>query len=112
MSEVISFRLDSNNPREAEALAVLASHQERGYSARQIMTEALLKYAQGDESDDLQIQLAEILTAMQRVGEQVERIQKLSIPSTGPREERQAILSDAFKLSVKTAAKPGVTLEG
>lgn len=111
MSEVISFRLDSNNPREAQALEVLACHQERGYSARQILTEALLRYGQDDVSNNLQAQLAEILAAMHQVGEQVERIQITGIQSIGSREENRAGLSDAFVLSVKTAAKPGIKLE-
>ncbi len=111
MSEVISFRLDPRNPREAQAMAVLARHQERGYSARQILTEVLLKYDQVGVENELQAQMAEILTAMHRVGDQLEHLQRTDIPHTESPEEKQAMLSDAFVLSIKSAAKPGVTLE-
>jgi hypothetical protein len=42
MSQVISFRLDQNNPREAWALSVLSGMQEQGYQVRHILTEALV----------------------------------------------------------------------
>lgn len=111
MSEVISFRLDPNNPREAQALAVLAHHQERGYSARQILTEALLKLDQAGKEHELQTQMADILMAVHRVSDQIERLQRAGVPRTGLHDENQAVLSDAFVLSVKSAAKPGITLE-
>jgi hypothetical protein len=40
MSEVISFRLDPDNAREALAITVLQTLQGKGYSLRYIMTEA------------------------------------------------------------------------
>jgi hypothetical protein len=43
MSEVISFRLDPQNPREAKALKVIHSWQQEGFSTRQILVEALEK---------------------------------------------------------------------
>ena len=43
MSEVICFRLDRDNPREAQALQVLAAWQEAGFSRRHVLTEALLR---------------------------------------------------------------------
>jgi len=53
MSEVISFRLNKDNPREVKALLVLQTRKARGYSVRQIVTEALLKLDQngGVETD-------------------------------------------------------------
>lgn len=41
MSEVISFRLDENNPCEAQARAVLKAWADKGYSVRHVLTEAL-----------------------------------------------------------------------
>ena len=43
MSDVISFRLDKDNPREEKARQVLKYWYEEGYSLRHIMTEALLR---------------------------------------------------------------------
>ena len=42
MSKVYSFRLDENNPREAQAREVINAGAEDGYSLRYIVTEALL----------------------------------------------------------------------
>ena len=42
MSEVISFRLDKNNPREARALMILRRLQGEGQNIRYIITEAIL----------------------------------------------------------------------
>jgi hypothetical protein len=111
MSEVISFRLDPNNPREAQALGVLASFQERGYSARHILTEALLKFDHAGIEHELQAQMAEILAAMNKVGDQIERLQRTGVSRTELRDEKQAALAEAFVLSVKSAVKPGITLE-
>jgi len=49
MSEVISFRLNRENPREALALEVLKNRFRKGFSVRYVLTEALLKL---DESED------------------------------------------------------------
>jgi hypothetical protein len=43
MSEVISFRLNKSNLREAQALEILKAWCSRGYSLRYVITEALLK---------------------------------------------------------------------
>ena len=43
MSKVISFRLNPDNPREAEALSVLEKWQNQGFSTRHTITEAIIK---------------------------------------------------------------------
>ena len=43
MSEVISFRLNKENPREERAIKVLEAKREDGYSIRHIITDAYLK---------------------------------------------------------------------
>jgi hypothetical protein len=111
MSEVISFRLDPKNPREAEALKVLARRQEQGDSVRHILTEALLKLDRADVEVDIQTQMGEILSAIHRVGNQIEHLQKSGVQHRGSPSEKQVGLSNAFLLSVKSAAKPGITLE-
>jgi hypothetical protein len=111
MSEVISFRLDPNNPREAGTLQILARCQEQGYSVRQVLTEALLKYDQAGMEQVLQLQMDEILTRLNEVRDQLEHIHVSGVQRTHQSEETQAVLSNAFVLSVKSAAKPGITLE-
>jgi hypothetical protein len=111
MSEVISFRLDANNRREADALQILARCQEQGYSVRQVLTEALLKFDQAGIEQVVQLQMDEILTRLNQVRDQLDHIQASGIQRTHESEEEQAVLSNAFVLSVKSAAKPGITLE-
>jgi len=43
MSDVISFRLDNDNPREQKARQALKDWYEKGYNLRHITTETLLK---------------------------------------------------------------------
>ena len=42
MSDVFSFRLESKNPREAQAREVIDAWAKQGYGLRHIMMEALL----------------------------------------------------------------------
>ena len=101
MSEVISFRLDRDNPREAQARAVLKARVDKGYSVRHVLTEALLTYY-GSQSDkdiqDLSMKLDQISQMLQQNG----------VPP--PLNERKVELSDRFMASIKKAAKPGVGL--
>lgn len=50
MSEVISFRLNKDNPREAQARAVIKAWGDKEYSARHVLTEALLAH-QGSQRE-------------------------------------------------------------
>jgi hypothetical protein len=59
MSQVVCFRLDRQNQREALALAVLSAWQEAGYSTRHILTEALLGLDDGSQ-DELSAVIAEL----------------------------------------------------
>ena len=43
MSKVYSFRLDADNPREAQAMEVINAWVSQGYSLRHILAEALIK---------------------------------------------------------------------
>jgi hypothetical protein len=101
MSEVISFRLDKDNPREAQARAVLKAWADKGYSVRHVLTEALLAY-QGSHKDmdvhELSVKLDQMYNILQQNG----------TPPTSL--EKDVGLSDRFLASIKTAAKPGVSL--
>ena len=101
MSEVISFRLDENNPREVQARAVLTARVKKGFSVRHVLTEALLAYhgSQGDIGmHELSMQLDQLKTMLQQNG------------APPPLNERKSELSDRFMASIKKAAKPGVSL--
>ena len=100
MSEVISFRLDENNPREAQARAVLKAWADKGYSVRYVLTETLLAY-QGLHKD---IDIHELYVKLDLISKM---LQQNGAPSISL--EKDVGLSDQFLASIKTAAKPGVS---
>ena len=61
MSKVYSFRLNDDNPREAQAMEVIEAWVEEGYSLRHVMIEALLQLmARDKDENDLHFFLEEI----------------------------------------------------
>ena len=111
MSQVVSFRLDRDNPREAQALLVLSTWQERGYSLRHILTEALIRLDAGET--DGSIPLEDLAGLMTQLGELVELLQAGSwvsqgVSNTMPGRDQ---LSDAFLTSVSKASRPGMRLK-
>jgi hypothetical protein len=113
MSEVISFRLDRNNPREGQAMAVLRKGQEAGYSLRHILTEALLALeASAEDERQILAALAEVSQRMGQIRDALESLQQGNLAPVQMRDERpnQAALAESFLFSVKNAAKPGVRI--
>jgi hypothetical protein len=109
MSRVISFRLDPDNPREGRALAVLGEWQEQGYPVRHILTEALLSLAGEDQKSETQQQMTAILAALTEIRSKLEQLQHRGAIDLVKRERKaEEQVSEAFILSVKRAAKPGV----
>ena len=101
MSEVISFRLSKDNPREAQAMAVLQAWVNKGYSVRYVLTEALLVYDDSKKEMDihgLSLKLDQISKMLQQNG----------APTL--LRENTVKLSDSFTASIRNAAKPGVNL--
>ena len=61
MSKVYSFRLNDENPREAQAREVIEAWVKEGYSLRYVIVEALLDYRQGDsETNNLNYVLKQL----------------------------------------------------
>jgi hypothetical protein len=105
MSEVISFRLDSKNPREAKALAVINAWQVKGYSIRYIITEALLNLdpRTNTVSEDLNTRLDQITRLLTLIDK--------SKPLPAETESDNGLqpgLTASFIASIKTASKPGI----
>ena len=110
MSEVISFRLNKDNPREVRAYEILKAWCSDGYSVRRTIMEALLKLNEpGHESllnDPLEIltfelhQVREILEKIADGGNSI-IIVELEAP------ERNASTND-FITSVIRAVQPGM----
>ena len=65
MSKVYSFRLNDDNPREAQAREVIEAWVEEGYSLRHVIVEALLTFKDKDfrqsELDEVVEQLKELI---------------------------------------------------
>lgn len=113
MSQVISFRLDRNNPREAQALGVLKKGQEVGYSVRHILTEALLALeAVAEDERAVLVTLAKMTERLAEVQSMLEQIQGMDFSAAQVQETifEKPALAQSFLLSVKSAAKPGITL--
>jgi len=71
MSEVISFRTNKDNPREAQAIEVLKTWVDQGYSVRHVLAEALLAYhgpQRNVEIDEITIKLDQISNMLQQNG--------------------------------------------
>ena len=111
MSQVISFRLDPDNPREGRALAVLGERQEQGYRVRHILTEALLMLVEGGQQSEREQQMALVLVVLTEIQARLEQLQQRGITERVRREQNtKEQVSEAFILSVKRAAKPGIRL--
>jgi hypothetical protein len=101
MSEVISFRLDKDNLREAQARAVLKAWVKKGYCVRHVLTEALLAY-RGSKVD---VDIDELTHKLNQISNM---LQQNGAPSN--HEDSNNLLSDSFMVSIKNAVKPGVSL--
>jgi len=101
MSKVYSFRLDDNNPREAQAREVMVAWVEEGYSLRYVITEALLIYFDRQNEDDRVSNLLEQIKKMISELENTTRLEiinELEVPS----------LPSSFVFAVKNSAKNGL----
>ncbi len=75
MSEVISFRLDTENPREARAQKVLTVWQEEGYSIRHTITEALLTLEDPRTDPFAIIDMEELNETLNQVSQMLEQME-------------------------------------
>jgi len=106
MSEVISFRLNPKNPREAEALSILLDWSSQGFSTRHTITEALLILASKKcETIDNRM-LADLSCQIKHLIENIEvgPFPELRDDDISSKEK----LSDNFVTSILKAAKPGL----
>ncbi|MBN1536872.1 MAG: hypothetical protein JW908_09090 [Anaerolineales bacterium] len=108
MSEVISFRLNKNNLREAKALLVIQECRAKGYSLRQIITDALIKH---DEawSDPPTPNIDELNNKFNQLLEQLSNgdPRRITQPNTSI---GQSELADQFIASIKKTAKQGIKI--
>lgn len=101
MSKVLSFRLDENNPREAQASQIIETWASRGYTLRYLLVEALLAYAEEKpQQNNISLALEKIIALVQEL-----RIEPES--GNGPH-STDIHLSEAFLNAVTKATRPGL----
>ena len=110
MSEVISFRLDPDNPREAQALEILKTKQAEGFSSRRVLTDALIGIIANNGQDTL-FSIDEFNTALEQVSGLLEQLRGGNQTQSQPTPPQVAALDDNFLNSVAIAARPGVNLD-
>jgi hypothetical protein len=104
MSQVFSFRLDENNPREAQVIQIIEAWASRGYSLRYVLVEALLAYADKEtRQDDFSLVLEQIITLLQEMRVEPD-------PGNGPHSQDKQ-LSQPFLSAVAKATRPGLRAE-
>jgi uncharacterized protein (DUF1800 family) len=106
MSDVFSFRLESNNPREAQAREVIKAWAKQGYSLRHIMTEALLLLGKREANST---NLGDITETVDRLSRLVERLDA-HLEVIQADQPVKLELSKSFVSSIKMAAKLGMRI--
>jgi hypothetical protein len=101
MSKVYSFRLDENNPREAQAREVIEAWVEEGYSLRRVIVDALTSSHRSDhktnENEEILEKIALLIENMNTAGESVKDV--------------QSTLPDTFVGSISSSVKSGIRVE-
>jgi hypothetical protein len=100
MSKVYSFRLDDDNPREAQARAVIDAWVREGYSLRYVIVEALIAFKKDESGYG---ELASIVEQLQDLLSSSDRASSGSAPETS--------LSNSFLNAVKNSIKLGVSIQ-
>lgn len=96
MSKVYSFRLDKNNPREAQAMRVIVSWVDEGYSLRSQLVNLIISSREGAA------EYSELL-------KQIERL----IGDSNMKEVEESSdkkLSDTFVTALKRSTKEGLSI--
>src|SRR5262245_43643476 len=110
MSRVIAFRLNDNDPDEAQALALIDHLLGHGRTQREIMVSALLNAGgmerQAHHEDTT---AADLRAALDEARQLVESLRTVGSVQPGPQVAQDGArpVSDAFRASVRGAHRPG-----
>jgi hypothetical protein len=110
MSEVISFRLDATNPREARALEILNGWIEQGYSIRFILVQALLALDHTGPEQSKSVDSRDMELVLNQIGLLLELL-KAREPNLGVHQDpdcEPSGLQENFLAAIKQSAKPGI----
>jgi len=113
MSDVISFRLNKDNPREARALNILIRWKFEGHNTRYIVTEALLLLDDSKKNELKVVMLAELnekLIHVNQIFNQFGFDKNTELLVIDP-PAADIKLSDGFIKAVREAARTGINLE-
>jgi len=113
MSKVISFRLDEDNPREAQALAVLKARCIQGHRTRAIIAEALIvleEASQKSRTKEDDESLAIIASQVNHLVDMIKAGNNISI-NTKKDGGTTPELTGNFLDAIKLVAKPGLKLD-
>jgi hypothetical protein len=103
MSQVFSFRLDENNPREAQAIRILEARVSQGHSLRYVIIEALLALTDNNKRSDISTELKKIIGLLQDV--------QVQIPIIKPQDDQEKCLSESFINAITKVNRPGLRTE-
>lgn len=99
MSKVFSFRLDADNPREAQAREVIEAWVGEGYSLRYVIVEALISFKKEG------VRQGEVNSLVEKLQDLILSFEKPEAP-----ELSETPLSNSFLVAMKQSAKDGVKL--
>jgi hypothetical protein len=103
MSKVYSFRLDKNNPREAQAREVIEAWGKKGYSLRCFLTDVLVDFSRQEKKDDeMEILLSHLRSLIYKLDTET---------SIELENQAQSNLSASFLDALRKNAKTGVRAE-
>jgi len=105
MSDIYSFRLSFQNPRENQAREVIEAWAKQGYSLRHIITEALLLLDNHETHSYNMDDLSEPIDRLFRLVERLESDYQVAQPVN----HVETKLSDTF-VSIKSTLKPGIRI--
>ena len=113
MSEVISFRMDKNNPREAHALDVLNTWIDKGFNTRFILTKALLELDHPDFDAEETRNDQGVDVVLDQIGRVLEIVKSLKVNPTREKhpDNEHSGLNDGFIESIRQGIKPGIRSE-
>lgn len=108
MSEVFSFRLNDNNPRERLALGILQIRNSQGFSTRQTIVESLILL--GDSKDQYKSinEMTALINTIEKLSKLVSKSSLTQPNEDYSRAEQFSELQSSFVTSIKSAIKPGV----
>lgn len=111
MSEVISFRVDENNPREKLALKILKQRINQGFSIRQIIIDSLVSSEERTEPAESGNEMKAIMNSIERLANLFSKAFVTQTQQNVPIENQEEMeLPNSFLSSIKSVIKPGIQL--